>query len=68
MSLDNAFALGVVVAVFLAFVGLGVHRAVSRLLLLVDDHLERVQMKLDAMLSSQEEHNRKIDAVLHKLL
>ena len=64
---DNAYILVVIVTLFLAFVGIGVHQAINRLLSLVDGHLERFQGKLDVLLAAQTEHNEKIDTILRKL-
>lgn len=54
-----------VLAGLLALVG--IHQVISKLLKLLDGHLERFQSKFDVMMISQTEHNKKIDAILRKL-
>lgn len=49
------------------FALIGIHKVISRLFCLLDDHLERFQSKLDVLLVAQTEHNDKIDAILRKL-
>lgn len=54
-------ALGVVFAL------IGVHQAATKLINLLDGHLERLQSKLDVLMAAQQEHNEKIDIILSKL-
>lgn len=49
------------------FALIGIHQAITKLLRLLDGHLERFQGKLDVLLAAQTEHNAKIDAILRKL-
>lgn len=56
-----------ILAVVAVFMMIGIHQAFSRLLNLLDGHLERFQGKLDVLLAAQTEHNAKIDAILSKL-
>jgi len=64
---ENLFPAVIVLTLFLALVGLGIHQAIDRLLSLVDGHLERLQGKLDILLAMQTEHNEKMDVILRKL-
>ena len=55
------------VALGLVFVLIGIHQAITKLLNLLDGHLERLQGKLDVLLAAQTEHNAKVDIILRKL-
>lgn len=56
----------IVLGVFFALVG--AHQAVTKLVNVLDGHLERLQAKLDVLMAAQCEHNDKIDIILGKLL
>lgn len=56
-----------ILALVVVFALIGIHQVVTRLLKLLDGHLERLQGKLDVLLAAQTEHNAKIDAILRKL-
>lgn len=58
---QTILALGVVFAL------IGIHQATTRLIKLLDGHLERLQAKLDVLMAAQVEHNEKIDIILSKL-
>jgi len=60
--------LAVAVTLFVTFIGIGMHQAMSKLLSMVDGHLERLQGKLDILLAAQVEHNEKMDIILRRLL
>lgn len=55
-------------ALFLVFSLIGVHQATTKMICLLDGHLERFQAKLDVMMAGQQEHNDKLDIMLDKLL
>ncbi len=57
-----------IAAVATIFALIGIHQATTKLISLLDGHLERFQRKLDAMMVTQSEHNDKIDIILNKLL
>lgn len=59
---QTILALGVVFAL------IGMHQAATKLVSLLDGHLERLQSKLDVLMEAQHEHNGKIDVILNKLL
>ncbi len=67
MSENDYLPIVVLATLFVTFAALGVHQAISKLLTLLDGHLERFQGKLDVMLAAQVEHNEKIDIILQKL-
>lgn len=50
------------------FVAIGIHLALDRAYRLLDGHLERLQGKLDVLVSVQAQNNTKLDAILRKLL
>ncbi len=52
----------------LVFVLIGIHQATTKLIGLLDGHLERLQAKLDVLMAAQSDHNAKIDMILGKLL
>lgn len=56
-----------ILALTLVFALIGVHQAITKLLALLDGHLERLQSKLDVLMAAQQEHNEKIDIILSKL-
>jgi len=58
---QTILALGVVFAL------IGIHQATTKLIKLLDGHLERLQSKLDVLMVAQQEHNEKIDLILSKL-
>lgn len=60
-SYETIFAFAVVFSL------IGVHQAITKLLRLLDGHLERFQAKLDIMMAGQNDHNAKIDVILSKL-
>lgn len=57
-----------ILALVTVFALIGIHQVVTKLLRLLDGHLERLQGKLDVLLASQTEHNAKIDLILRKLI
>lgn len=57
-----------ILALATVFALIGIHQAVTKLLRLLDGHLERFQSKLDIMMAGQHDHNAKIDLILSKLL
>ena len=57
-----------ILALVAVFALIGVHQAVTKLLRLLDGHLERLQSKLDVLMAAQSDHNDKIDIILNKLL
>lgn len=57
-----------ILALAAIFALLGIHQVVTKLLRLLDGHLERFQSKLDIMMAGQQDHNAKIDVILRKLL
>lgn len=59
---QTILALGVVFAL------IGVHQATTKLVALLDGHLERFQVKLDVVMKAQNDYNAKIDVILNKLL
>lgn len=59
---QTMLALGVVFAL------IGIHQATTKLIKLLDGHLERLQAKLDVLMAAQSDHNDKIDIILSKLL
>ncbi len=59
---QTILALGVVFAL------IGAHQATTRLLNVLDGHLERLQGKLDVLMVAESEHNDKLDIILQKLL
>lgn len=67
MNENEYLPIVVLATLFVTFAALGVHQAISKLLRLLDGHLERFQGKLDVMLAAQIEHNEKIDIILRKL-
>lgn len=58
---QTILALGVVFAL------IGIHQTTTKLISLLDGHLERLQAKLDVLMAAQQEHNEKIDIILAKL-
>lgn len=58
----------VMLALTLVFTLIGAHQATTKLLNVLDGHLERFQGKLDVLLACQYEHNEKIDIILSKLV
>ncbi len=67
MSENDYLPIVVLATLFVTFAALGVHQAISKLLKLLDGHLERFQGKLDVLLVAQVEHNDKVDLILKKL-
>lgn len=59
---QTILALGVVFAL------IGMHQATTKLIKLLDGHLERFQSKLDVLMAAQSDYNAKIDIILNKLL
>lgn len=57
-----------ILALVAVFVLIGIHQAVTRLLRIIDGHLELLQSKLDILLAAQVDHNEKLDLILSKLL
>lgn len=57
-----------ILALALVFALIGMHQAVSKLIRLLDGHLERFQAKLDVLMVAQQEHNAKLDHIFNKLL
>ncbi len=57
-----------IIALAAVFALIGIHQAVTKVLRLLDGHLERFQAKLDVMMVNQNDHNAKIDVILSKLL
>lgn len=55
-------------ALTLVFSLIGIHQATTKLISLLDGHLERLQAKLDVLMAAQSDHNAKIDVILSKLL
>lgn len=64
---DSGYTLAALGTLLLALVGIGIHQVISKLLSLIDGHLERFQGKLDVLLAAQIEHNDKIDIIVRKL-
>ncbi len=56
------------VALVLVFALIGIHQGTTKLIKLLDGHLERLQSKLDVLMAAQSDHNAKIDIILSKLL
>ncbi len=57
-----------ILALGIVFALIGMHQAATRLINLLDGHLERLQSKLDVLMAAQSDHNDKIDIILGKLL
>lgn len=56
-----------ILALSIVFALIGVHQAATKLLNVLDGHLERLQSKLDVLMVAQNDHNAKIDIILNKL-
>lgn len=57
-----------ILALAVVFALIGAHQAATKLLNVLDGHLERLQGKLDVLMAAQSDHNDKIDIILSKLL
>lgn len=55
-------------ALALVFALIGIHQGTTKLIKLLDGHLERFQSKLDVLMAAQSDYNAKIDIILNKLL
>lgn len=52
----------------LVFALIGIHQATTKLITVLDGHLERFQAKVDVVMAAQSDYNAKIDVILRKLL
>lgn len=57
-----------ILALALIFALIGIHQATTKLISLLDGHLERFQAKIDVLTAAQSDYNAKIDTILNKLL
>lgn len=57
-----------ILALALIFALIGIHQATTKLISLLDGHLERFQAKIDVLTAAQSDYNAKIDKILNKLL
>lgn len=57
-----------ILALALVFALIGIHQATTKLISLLDGHLERFQAKVDVLMAAQSDYNAKIDIMLGKLL
>lgn len=57
-----------ILALVAIFALIGIHQVATKLLRMLDGHLERLQSKLDVLMVAQGEHNDKIDIILNRLL
>lgn len=57
-----------IIILALVFALIGIHQATTKLISLLDGHLERFQAKLDVMMAAQSDYNAKIDMILQKLI